>query len=584
VRERTRVLDGQDAHIFDPRTGAEILESITVLKEHIRSEKSAAKKRDLQLTLAQSYQRRGEHSLALEMLNEINPQQGRNELIRKHLAAISITKLGDPVQSIKLYEEVLSDNDFASLRSSVRGGIFMEVGRAYRNSGNDRQARESWLKASEVFHAIGEKLDYARAQSNLGLLLLDDPNPIVQEDGAKAMHDACIIKAQYGDAEGLSNNYCTLSLHYWKQKRYGRALAYMRYDLKLTREIGDLQSLCITLSNFAGLYVELKQFKEARKFLKEAIEISDKLTDIRSGAIANHNLNRLEATARLAGLAGDPIGPKAICACGSSQEYQDCCGRADYDPPDNMPVPETSPEARKLIDDLSRSGIEPTPLDFILRKSPNSKDRSSWTRFNTRDGWYEMFELPDMANHYLKCARNLCNKKDALDDIHDPLMTVIMAVCALEALINQVSYFVVDFQQSGRSWLRKLPSELESGVVEFQRNTNLITKWEILGKLLCGPNWPIHSWQDAKTMISVRNELVHFKSAQYEQVVPTPKLDVDVMRQIPKEIELRTAARAWPHRLLTPSFANWALNCSESTIELFKEAYLRFRKGSVKLV
>jgi tetratricopeptide (TPR) repeat protein len=581
IREGPRVFGGPDAHIFDPRTEPEIIESIAALKSYISAEDDAEKKRELQLNLAQSYQRRGEHSLAIDVLNEIDIQKGKNELIRKHVAAISIGKLGDTSQAIKLYEEIVNDDDFPSLKKFFRGGIFMEVGKAYNDAGDDDRARESWTKASELFHAVGAQLDYARAQSNLGSLLLHNADLKVQEDGAEVMHDACIIKAQYGDNEGLANNYCTLSLHYWRQKRYGRALAYMRYDLKITRVIGDLHSLCITLSNFAGLYIELKQFTEARRCLKEAIELSNKLTDRKQEAIAQHNLDRLETAARLAGLAGDPIGPKAMCACGSNEEYQDCCGRADYDPPDIMPVPKTSPEARQIIDDLSKRGIEPTPLDFILRKSQKAKDRTSWTRLRMRDGWYEMFELPDMANHYLKCARELCNKKDAPDDIHDPLMTVIMSVCALEAFINQVSYFLVDFQQSGRSWLSKLPSELESGAVEFQRDTNLITKWELLGKLLCGSQWPIRSWQDAKTMISIRNELVHFKSAQYEQVLPTPRLDVDIMRQIPKEIQLRAATRAWPHRLLNPSFANWALTCAESTIELFKDAYLKSREDAI---
>jgi hypothetical protein len=78
-------------------------------------------------------------------------------------------------------------------------------------------------------------------------------------------------------------------------------------------------------------------------------------------------------------------------------------------------------------------------------------------------------------------------------------------------------------------------------------------------------------------MITIRNELVHFKSAEYEQLLPEPRLDVEIMRQIPKEIQLRKAARAWPYRLLTHSFAIWALSCAESNIEMFKEAYLRFR-------
>ena len=574
---KQRVLDDKESQLFDPRTEEEIIESLSTLQSRIDAEANADRRRSLQLSLAQVHQRRGEHHLAIELLNEAGCQKGAGELIRMHLMAISVAKLGRNAEAIDLYGRILSDSNFKNLQPAIRGGIFMELGKAHRNAENGEKARTAWTQASQIYHKIGESLDYARAQANLGMLRLHDPDLGSQEAGVKMMEDSCIIKAQHGDAEGLANTYCTLSLYYWRQKRYGRALAYMRLDLKYTKLIGDLHSLCITLCNLAALYIELRQFTNARKRLREAIEISEKLGDKRSTAIAEHNLTRLEDAARLAGLAGDPIGPKALCACGSNREYQDCCGRADYDPPDNLPISEISAEAKQLVKHFSGFGVEPTPLDFILRQSEKSKDRRSWTRILSKDGWYEIFELPDMANHYLRCARELCDRKETPDDIHTPLMAVIMCACALEAFINQVSYFLIDFQQSGRSWLPKLPEELESGALEFQRNTNLLVKWEILGNILCGSNWPIQSWQNAKIMITIRNELVHFKSAEYEQLLPEPRLDVEIMRQIPKEIQLRKAARAWPYRLLTHSFAIWALSCAESNIEMFKEAYLRFR-------
>ncbi len=186
-----------------------------------------------------------------------------------------------------------------------------------------------------------------------------------------------------------------------------------------------------------------------------------------------------------------------------------------------------------------------------------------------------------MANHYLASAEELCRaaEKD-IDSLHIPLTTVIISVCALEAFINQVAFFLCDLSKSGRLHLNDLPDKLRPGALEFQRRIDLTTKWEVIGGFLCGASWPVQPWPDAKTLIEIRNELVHFKSTEYEQVVPKPKLDTDLMRRIPKNIETRNVERAWPYRLLTASAAKWASGTAGSTIRAFKLAYAEAREAS----
>jgi hypothetical protein len=113
------------------------------------------------------------------------------------------------------------------------------------------------------------------------------------------------------------------------------------------------------------------------------------------------------------------------------------------------------------------------------------------------------------------------------------------------------------------------------GVLEFQRRTRLEEKWNILGKALCGSNWPPpkNLWAEVQTLIYIRNELVHFKAEDYEQVVPPPRTPHDVMRRIPAEVQTRQVPHGWPMRLLTPSFAEWCVSVTEKIIDYFKQSY-----------
>ena len=113
--------------------------------------------------------------------------------------------------------------------------------------------------------------------------------------------------------------------------------------------------------------------------------------------------------------------------------------------------------------------------------------------------------------------------------------------------------------------------------MNFQRTVSLAEKWGIVGGLVCGSKWPIPEWDDASKLIDLRNELVHFKSGDYEQIDPSPSLDVDIMRRIPKRVLVRPVQRAWPYRLLTPSLAEWAHHTAQSAIEGFKTAYRQER-------
>jgi hypothetical protein len=168
------------------------------------------------------------------------------------------------------------------------------------------------------------------------------------------------------------------------------------------------------------------------------------------------------------------------------------------------------------------------------------------------------------------------------DSLSKPLACIILSACALEAFINQVAFFLKETSSFYEGKFHTIPPELSNNIMEFQRSIRLEDKWNILGKALCGGNWPPPKdlWEEFKNLIYIRNELVHFKVADFEQVVPPPKKPSEIMRIIPQSIETRKIPHSWPMRVLTPAFAKWCVSVTENTIDYFKQSYYQNRVNS----
>jgi len=416
--------------------------------------------------------------------------------------------------------------------------------------------------------------------SNLGYLLLEQSDGKEQEKGIRIINESSEIKLRIGDLDGLSSNYCNLGLYYWKSKNYERAIALMRRDLYLSRKVGNLRDIASTLNNLAGLYIDLKQFSEARSLLKESKEISIEIEDEYLKALTKHHLDTVNKTGKQSGLKKEIIGPKANCACGSKKEYQDCCGRADFEPVDiQFQFGGISEEIIQIHEEAKNSDVKPSRLDFLFRDSDLSKDRLAWTRTAVHDGWLEMMEMPDMANIHLNSAKILADESIEDGAITKPLSCIILSACAMEAFINQAAFFLNDIQNYHESKYHTIPSDISVDVIKYQRHTELTKKWNTLGSVLCGDLWPPPKklWSDFIKMIEIRNELVHFKVADYERVVPPPKKQHPIMSGLPDSIEVSKVPHSWPIRLLTPSFAQWCVSTAESMIGYFKQSYRKNR-------
>ena len=380
-----------------------------------------------------------------------------------------------------------------------------------------------------------------------------------------------------GDLHGLANSYSMRGLYHWRKGQFEPAIAFLRKDLALSRQVGDQTGLAQTLANLAGLYGQMRQPKAARRVLEEARKIAATLKNPSLDGFVSNQTARLEKNTREMAKTGESFGPAAPCQCGSGKNYRDCCGRADFEPvglPWNFGgLSQDIEQATTAQTDL---GIKPTRLDWFLADWDQTKDRLSWFKVFPRPGWHEIHELPDMASIQLSAAREAAKTaKENPASYEWPLSALVMSVCALEAFINQVAFFL---KEANVEAVGLGPLPFTSGPFAFQRSTELSKKWDILGRFLCPSTWPPSCWNEFLNIVSFRNELVHFKTNEYQQIIPPPVDQPKILSLLPKDFVLRKENHSWPFRILTAQLADWAVSIADRMFRSLRQGYAKRRQ------
>lgn len=523
-------------------------------------------------SLIQLAQRRGDHASALEQLGNLvvdEASEAKWNVI--FLRAISLSQIGSHSDAATLFDVLLEAPKEA--QRLISGFWELEAGRTYSHVGRNEDAARVTRNAASFFKAKDDLLHLTRAESNLAILKLESEDAAEVAEAEKVLEHICDIKISIGDAEGASTNFSQLSNHYFLQGRFEKAIAYGRRDLKLSRFVGDDRMIAITLGNLASIYIGVLQLSEARKLTSEAADIGKRLNNpdiLAKTAVLGQTI---KAVGTAAGKKKIDIGKKAVCACKSGKQYVDCCGRADHEPVDlSMEIGPPSEDVNEIRDALKVPGLNLLQLDYALRETQEARRRFAWTEMRGHDGWFEIFELPDMANMHLSAAEAFAAQaKDEIYALQEPIACVMLGVSALEAFINSTVYFA---KEAADTRALVLPPALLSDPFDYQRHTELTQKWNDLGTAIC-VSWPPPGlvWTNFITLVQLRNELVHYKSEGFERVAPRDTLPPKQLRNLPPEIELRDVPHSWPVRLLTPSLARWSVQVAKDLISHFRKNY-----------
>jgi tetratricopeptide (TPR) repeat protein len=544
-----------------------------VLRALVGDPKATADDRvNITLGLVTLAQRRGDYRESLVQLEAISNEKEDLALQVLNLRAVALTQLGELDEAAEIYDKLLAEAEAKS--NPILAWWYIEAGRTYSLAKRMDDAIHVTKKAVKMLEAKGDDPEHlARAKSNFAIFMLKSSDPKEVKHAEELLEEMCDLKIAIGDSEGAATNFSQLSLHHFFAGNFEKAIAYGRKDLKLSRLVGDERGLAATLGNLASMYLRLGQLSKARKVNGEAARIGDRLNnpDIQVKCAAVDV--QIEEAGRMAGENGLPVGPKAPCACKSGKSYEHCCGRADHEPIAlRMPIGGISEDIGDIVTALDELGVSPTKLDYAMRQTEEARGRISWSEIRGHDGWFEIFELPDMANIHLNAAEALAGQaKHGEDAIHEPLACAILAVSALEAFINSTIYFA---HEAANTRPFVLPPELLTDPFAYQRHTELTLKWHALGSALCNL-WPPPSpiWDNFVKLVQLRNELVHYKAEGFKRVAPADKLPPEQLRNLPPQIKLRDIPHSWPVRLLTPSFAEWAISVPQDLIRHFRSSY-----------
>jgi tetratricopeptide (TPR) repeat protein len=545
------------------------------------------------LNLCKGYQRLGNHHKALDTLKLLEDKYSDPDpvlILIEFSAAESLAALGYLDEACEIHDKILL-TEFKAVplekeKRKTKGMYLIEAGKAYGNNGQEGKATKCWVESLSLLEEFKDREieHYQRVKSNLAFQKLNDDDEVIQEEGVAEAEHYIKQKLLIGDIQGTANNFCNLANYFHKKKRFGRAIAYYRKDLYLSELTGNKRDIATTIGNLACLYIELKQFKKAKDLIWREKQISIELEDLYLKEINEFHKRFLVEEAKKLALEKKPANEKAICLCDDASEvlFIDCCGRADFEPV-KMPhiLGDISEDQKEIDEELSTLGISASPIDFIFRNTSSSKARRAWSRHHVKDGWLELSELPDMANLHLNSAKEMARLSNENNNISNALSAIILSVCSLEAFINQISYFLTEHKDDAALSSSQLPEALlNDGALAYQKSTSLEIKWQEISGSVSSNDYlkQNSSWNEVKDLIYIRNELVHFKSSGYEQVVPAPRVTPTIYNKIPKKIALLDEPHSWPFRVLNGSLAIWATSITEQLIDDFKMDFQEVRR------
>lgn len=540
---------------------------------------SKEQKKGIYVYLLQAYKNHGEHNNVISIFEKLrqyldfeNETELELILFCYTIYAASLNELGLVEDAKEILDDILTIVEEKNVSDITYAGVALELSKAVmRLDQGTEKALEILNKALKKIPKNDKNIgQIARIISNKAFILLNSKEKEEKEQGVKLLDDCLRVKIQEGDVEGICNIYCQLGMYYWREKKYDSAIAYTRKDLALSRKAGDKRAIVSSLNNLGAIYTDLNQFSKARGVLIEAKKISETLGDMQAIVIASKNLKVVNHKAKIAGMNGEKMGPAALCKCGKGLSYKECCGKADFEPEElGFKIDNISEDIEVIQQQVAKQGRVASHIDYLLRKIKENDVRLAWTNIEIHNGWIEMKELVDMANLYLVSAEKLA--KEAGNYAEKPLACIMLSCCALEAFINQAIYFISVSEIV-------IPEKLQ-GIKDdsfgFQRNTELTLKWNIIGEILCESEWKpcAKLWNNFINLIFIRNELVHFKVSEFEQVVPRPEQVAEALKRIPKDVELNDIPHSWPLRILNPSFAEWSVKTAKEMINYIKGAY-----------
>lgn len=161
------------------------------------------------------------------------------------------------------------------------GAYFISVSIMFGDAGFPELATQNALKGLSICESTYDSIPLGFLYANLsGLFGLND-----KAKGLEYLQKSSDIFHKLNYKKGISYISNMLGMFYYGEKEYSKSVEHFKTTLALSAEINDWQTACFASNNIAEVMINLKRFKEADQYLKEAYEYAVKSGDDRALAV-----------------------------------------------------------------------------------------------------------------------------------------------------------------------------------------------------------------------------------------------------------------------------------------------------------
>lgn len=186
-------------------------------------------------------------------------------------------RLNDNSMAMEMYQKSLRE----ALKINHKWGVadaYSNIHLIYYDQGMLEKAKESLNAALNIFAELGDSLQIAKCYHNMGLVLHDSE----EYDAALAyMEKALAIKQQFTDTISTSNSMSGIADLYKAKGETQAALIRFKEVLKLRQSIHYVDGEIFSLMHIGGVYVNLKNYAEANRWIHQALDLALKTDRIR---------------------------------------------------------------------------------------------------------------------------------------------------------------------------------------------------------------------------------------------------------------------------------------------------------------
>ena len=219
---------------------------------------------------------RGDYSQALELYKQSLPYfRGIN---RQRNVSISLANIGNVYYGLSLYDKALEFyNRSLEIRKKI-GSVYLlaliynSIGAVQRELGNYDQALVSYQESLEFSREASTPSRTATILNNLGLLYKELGE---YEKGLEYYRQSLAIKEETSAPAAIATTTNNIGQLLWAQGKTTEAGQYYEKALNLRRQVGNPYEIWSSLNTVIKMYVEKKNYAEARRYADQLKTIGD---------------------------------------------------------------------------------------------------------------------------------------------------------------------------------------------------------------------------------------------------------------------------------------------------------------------